>query len=61
MKLGTQVRLVQPVIQGSVADVQWNKEVESLEALVNYTGADGQPHSRWFLVTQLEEVQNATA
>lgn len=52
MKIGEQVRFVQPLIEGPVVDVQWNKEAAEPEVLVQFS-ADQQ---RWFLASQLELV-----
>lgn len=53
---GAQVRQIVPVIEGEVADRRFNDEADQLEYLVTYTGADGEPSSRWFLESQLQEV-----
>lgn len=50
MKIGTQVRLIQPVVEGEVIDVQWDKQANEPIALVR--GEFGQ---QWFSVQQLEE------
>lgn len=50
MKINTQVRLIQPVVEGTVIDVQWDKEAGELVALVRGTFGE-----RWFKVSELEE------
>ena len=57
MKAGTQVRLIQPVIEGQVKERRINPADDELEVLVAYTDADGQPAERWFRPEQLQEVQ----
>jgi len=56
MKAGTQVRLIQPVIQGEVMERRINPDDE-LEVLVAYTDAEGQPAARWFRPEQLEQLE----
>lgn len=53
---GSQVKLVQPIIQGEVLETRYNNDAESLERLVQYADVDGELQQRWFLDGQLEEV-----
>lgn len=55
-KEGQQVRLVAPVIQGSIEDIRFNKGTEELEYLVTYTDADGEAQTRWFTESSLEVI-----
>lgn len=57
MKAGTQVRLIQPVIQGEVKERRINPADDELEVLVAYTDAEGQPAARWFRPEQLEQLE----
>lgn len=52
--IGAPVRLVQPVIAGTVTDTEYDKDAEELKHLVEYVGADGEKHTRWFTASQLE-------
>ena len=54
---GAQVRQIVPVIEGQVTQRRFNDEANAMEYLVTYTTADGQAAERWFLETQLAEVQ----
>jgi hypothetical protein len=51
------VRLIQPVIEGPVNDIRYNKDDSALEYLVGYVGQDGENHERWFAESELEAVQ----
>lgn len=56
MKLGTTARLVQPVIEGKVVDVEWDKEKDQKRIkLAWFDGDDVQ--ERWFLESELEVVK----
>ncbi len=55
MKAGTQVRLIQPVIEGEVKQRRFN-DADELELLVEWTDVDGNAVQRWFKAEQLEEV-----
>lgn len=50
---GSKVRQVVPVIEGTVSGTRFNEETQALEYHVDYTDADGQPVSRWFLEHEL--------
>ena len=54
METGNVVRLIQPVIQGEIKDTEYNKDTQMLKHLVEYVGADGETHTRWFDENQLE-------
>ncbi len=55
MKAGTQVRLIQPVIEGEVKERRFN-DSDEIELLVEWTDADGQAVQRWFKAEQLQEI-----
>lgn len=57
MRVGTTVRLIQPVIEGEVKERRINPATDEIELLVEWPAADGQPVQRWFAAEQLEEVQ----
>jgi hypothetical protein len=57
MKTGAQVRVIQPVIEGSVIARRINPATDDIELLVAYTDAANECHERWFAASQLEEVQ----
>lgn len=59
-KEGDKVRLRAPVIEGGVADIQFNKGAGELEYLVNYTDGNGDTQTRWFAESDLE-ITNAQA
>lgn len=52
----SKARLVQPVIEGTVLDTEWNKDNGCAHHLVEYTDADGEVRQRWFDECLLEEV-----
>jgi hypothetical protein len=60
LEIGSQARLVQPVIAGEIVDTEFNKTSKKLQHLVQWTEADGHVASRWFTEDQLEEVPNTT-
>lgn len=53
---GTPVRQRVPAIEGVVNDTRFNGEHDELEYLVAWTDAGGEPHERWFLASQLQEI-----
>ena len=58
---GKRARLKQPLVEGVVVDVQYNKQERCLEHCLEWTtdvNNDGVPeiHRRWFLEDELEEV-----
>ena len=57
-KEGQKVRLVAPIIEGSIADINYNKLTEELEYLLGYSSADGDLHQRWFSESDLEAVSD---
>lgn len=57
MKVGTTARLVQPVVQGEIVARRINP-ADQIEYQLRWTDAAGEQHLRWFLETQLEEVQS---
>lgn len=56
IEVGNTVKLVQPVIQGPVLDIQYDKATKSLSMLVEYADEAGDIHSRWFAEPTLEVV-----
>lgn len=56
IKVGTQARLKQPVIQGDVIDARYNHSETTMEYLVTWTDEQGDEVNRWFNEAQLEEV-----
>lgn len=54
MKEGQQVRLKQPVIEGAIEDIRFNKGTEELEYLVTYVDGEGETQTRWFTESVLE-------
>jgi hypothetical protein len=56
---GTTVVQKVEVITGVTTKTQFNESVDSLEYLVEYTNAAGEPHSRWFLESQISPVTGA--
>lgn len=57
IEVGQTVRLVQPVIQGEVLDIEYDKTSKSLAMLVEYTDAQGAVNQRWFPEPTLEVVE----
>lgn len=53
---GTLVRQRVPAIEGDVQDTRFNNSADELEYLVGWTDAEGEPHERWFLASQLQEI-----
>lgn len=56
MEIGNQVRLIQPVIQGSIIDTEYDKDAKSLIHLVEWSDASGDGQRRWFKENELEQV-----
>lgn len=54
---GATVRQNVPVIEGQVSQRRFCEEGGCIEYLITYTDADGNAAERWFLETQLTEVQ----
>lgn len=54
MKMGDNVRLIQPVVSGVIVDTEYDKSTEQLRHLVDYQAADGEQNQRWFLESELE-------
>lgn len=57
--VGTRARLVQPTIEGTVADVRYNKDAKELEYLLSYKDSAGEDHERWFNESQLAVLTDA--
>ncbi len=51
---GAKVRQVVPVIEGEITERRFNDEADSMEYLVAFTDAEGEPSERWFTEAQLE-------
>lgn len=58
MEIGQKARLIQPVIQGKIVDTVYDKKVKSLSHLLDYEDQFGNRHQRWFLDSQLEEIND---
>lgn len=56
MKLGSKVRQVVTVVQGEVADVEWDKDKDQKRILVEWSSNDYETESRWFLENELEVI-----
>lgn len=56
MKNGAKVRLVQPVIEGSVVERRINPATDELELRVEWKEGDGDTVSRWFDASALVEL-----
>lgn len=54
---GVRVRQKVPVIEGVVADVEYDKGTKELRYLVEYSDVDGETQTRWFTASDLEEVK----
>ena len=59
LDVGQSAKLITPVIQGTVADVRYNKEAKTMEYLLEWTDADGDIHQRWFNESDLEVINAA--
>lgn len=57
IKTGATVRQVVPTITGEVVERRFNESQDQMEYLVAYAGTDGEPGSRWFLESDLQEEQ----
>ena len=53
---GSRVRQVAPVIEGEVRERRFDESSEEMSYLVAFKGADGEPHERWFLDSEITEV-----
>jgi hypothetical protein len=58
LEIGHAARLVQPVIEGEIVDTEYDKDAKQLRHKLNWTDGAGEAHSRWFLESQLEAVEN---
>ena len=56
MEIGNTVRLVQPVIQGSIIDTEYDKDAKQLRHLVEWSDVAGDGQRRWFTEAELEIV-----
>lgn len=54
MKNGDTAKLIQPTIQGKVAETRWNNEKDCKEHRLEWSDAEGNSHDRWFFETELE-------
>lgn len=57
MKNGDTAKLTQPTIQGTVAETRWNNEKDCKEHRLEWSDSEGNAHDRWFLESELEQVQ----
>ena len=51
---GANVRQIVAPVAGQVVQKRFHDESDQLEYLVQWTDAEGQPQSRWFLESQIE-------
>lgn len=54
MKIGTKVGIAQPVLEGKVVDVEWDKDRDCKRVKVAYTNDEGTAHERWFLEGEIK-------
>ena len=54
-KRGSMVSQIVPVIEGSVAEIKFVED--DICYLVEFSGIDGEQHSRWFKEEELEELE----
>ena len=59
MKPGTSVRLIQPVIEGEVIDVEWDKDKDQKRIKITWKDANGNQQDRWFLESDLEVIDGS--
>ena len=59
MKTGDEARLIQPVIQGSIVETEYDKDKEQLKHLLEYKDVDDEVKQRWFAEDELEQVVEA--
>jgi len=53
-EIGQKVHQVVHVITGTVKDVQYIAADKSFSYLIEYEGADGNAHTRWFSESEIE-------
>lgn len=51
---GAFVRQVVPAVEGNVTGYSVDQETGDVQVMVEWTDADGQPHSRYFKESELE-------
>ena len=56
MEIGNMARLVQPLVQGTITDTQYNKDAKQLSHLLEWVDGNGATQHRWFLESELEAV-----
>lgn len=56
-KIGDPVRLIQPVIEGPVVDIEYDKINGGFKYLVQYVDQKGNVQARWFDEVELEDGQ----
>lgn len=54
MEVGNQVRVIQPIIQGSIIDTEYSKDDKCLIHLVEWSDGSGEGLRRWFKESELE-------
>ena len=59
MKTGDKAKIVQPVIEGSIIDTEYDKEKEQLKHLLEYEDVNGELTQRWCTEDELEQVAEA--
>ena len=56
MKTGDKAKIVQPVIEGTIIDTEYDKEKLQLKHLFEYKNADGEDTQRWCTEAELEQL-----
>jgi hypothetical protein len=54
MKNGDTAKLIQPTIQGTIAETRWNNEQDCKEHRLEWVDAEGNAQDRWFFEAALE-------
>lgn len=57
IRTGTHVRQVVNVIEGTVAEKRFDDVTDQFQYLVQWSDADGNPQSKWFLEDQIAEAK----
>ena len=58
MEIGSNAKVIAPVVQGVIVDTEYHKETRQLRHLLQWTDATGD-HNRWFLESELEAANAA--
>lgn len=57
MKKGSDVRLIQPVVEGKVVKVKYDEDADTKQMCVEFKDKEGDVQSVWFEESQLKEVK----